>query len=149
MFQRVRIKASEVTNEDVVHQVSQIHQVHLPLIEEEYHITTMKSITIALFLAVAVAAVNAQLKTVIPIVQQDEVRDASGQFTLTYVSGDGTRLSETGKLVPNDEGDGHVLVKEGTYTFTAPEGKTYTVRYVADKNGFQPVGDHLPVAPVA
>ncbi|KAG8236550.1 hypothetical protein J437_LFUL016867 [Ladona fulva] len=109
----------------------------------------MNSLTVALFLAVAIVMVNADTKPIIPIVQLDDVRDDAGQYSLRYVSGDGTSLVETAKLVPNDEGDGHVLVKEGTYRFTSPEGKTFVLSYVADKNGFQPTGDHLPVAPVA
>ncbi|KAG8236549.1 hypothetical protein J437_LFUL016866 [Ladona fulva] len=97
-----------------------------------------------------IVLVNSQLtRPIIPIVQLDDVRDEAGQFSLRYVSGDGTTLTEVGKLVPNDEGDGHVLVKEGSYTFTSPEGQTFNLRYVADKNGFQPIADHLPVAPVA
>ena len=29
------------------------------------------------------------------------------------------------------------------------EGKTYTINYVADENGYRAQGDHLPVAPEA
>ena len=35
----------------------------------------------------------------------------------------------------------------GSYSYTDPEGKVITVTYVADENGFQPQGAHLPVAP--
>ncbi|KAG8237864.1 hypothetical protein J437_LFUL017863 [Ladona fulva] len=63
-----------------------------------------------------------------------------------YVSGDGTTLTEVGRLIPIDDGTDQVLVKEGSYTFTAPEGKTYTVNYVADKDGFRASGDHIPRA---
>ena len=35
----------------------------------------------------------------------------------------------------------------GSYSFTDAEGKTYTINYVADENGYRATGDHLPVAP--
>ncbi|KAG8236548.1 hypothetical protein J437_LFUL016865 [Ladona fulva] len=109
----------------------------------------MKTMTVAVFVALAIAMVCAEAPVYVPILQLDDVRDEHGQYSLQYVTGDGTTLTESGKLVPNDEGDGHVLIKEGIYSYTAPEGNVITVKYVADKNGFQPVGDHLPVAPVA
>ncbi|XP_071440072.1 endocuticle structural glycoprotein ABD-4-like [Hetaerina americana] len=80
--------------------------------------------SLAIFLVVVVAATSAQVLTnrpVIPIVQHDEFRDDSGQFSYRYITGDGATFAETGKLVPNDEGDGNVLVKEGSYTYTSPE----------------------------
>jgi len=38
-------------------------------------------------------------------------------------------------------------VKNGSYSYTAPDGTLITVNWVADENGFQATGDHLPVAP--
>lgn len=51
---------------------------------------------------------------------------------------------------------GHVLNKgtkyeeqviTGSYSYTGADGRVYTVRYKADKNGFQATGDHLPTPP--
>ena len=38
-------------------------------------------------------------------------------------------------------------VSRGTYSYTEPEGRVISVNWVADENGFQATGAHLPVAP--
>ena len=38
------------------------------------------------------------------------------------------------------------MASRGSYTYTE-NGVTFTVNWVADENGFQPSGAHLPVAP--
>lgn len=50
--------------------------------------------------------------------------------------------SETGEL---DSAD--VIVQTGSYSYIAPDGTVISVHYVADENGFQAFGDHLPVSP--
>ena len=39
------------------------------------------------------------------------------------------------------------IAAQGSYSYTAPDGKVYTVTWVADENGYQPSAAHLPVAP--
>jgi hypothetical protein len=38
-------------------------------------------------------------------------------------------------------------VSRGSYSYTSPEGQLITVNWVADENGFQATGDHLPTPP--
>ena len=38
-------------------------------------------------------------------------------------------------------------VSRGSYSYTAPDGQVVTVNWVADENGFQPQGTHLPTPP--
>lgn len=45
----------------------------------------------------------------------------------------------------NTEGEEELAVR-GFYSYIGPDGKEYRVAYTADKNGFRPVGEHLPPA---
>lgn len=36
---------------------------------------------------------------------------------------------------------------QGAFQYTAPDGSPISLTYVADENGFQPQGAHLPVGP--
>ena len=39
------------------------------------------------------------------------------------------------------------ISKQGSFEFTTPEGKMIKLDYVADRDGFQPQGEHLPKPP--
>lgn len=57
---------------------------------------------------------------------------------------DGTRRQEQAEL--REFGDHQALAVRGSYAYIGPDGREYSVSYVADENGFHPEGDHLPVA---
>lgn len=72
---------------------------------------------------------------------------------IRYNTYDGTSVSEQGVLRsaadPTTGAVNNVLVKQGSFEFTSPEGQRFKVDYVADENGFRATGDHLPVAPTS
>ena len=82
----------------------------------------------------------------VPIVRFLLDNDHRGTFNLETVSGDGSTFSKQGQLRNLGGSEGPVSVMSGSYSFVE-DGKTYTVNYVADENGFRATGDHLPTPP--
>merc|ERR1712136_279913 len=103
-------------------------------------------ILLAVFVAVAAAA--PQETKVILIVKQTQNHDTDKQeYSFSYETENGIVVSESGVQKqfgdkPEDAG----TVSQGKYSY--PEDSvTYTVTWVADENGFQAKGDHLPTPP--
>ncbi|XP_065359918.1 larval cuticle protein 65Ag1-like [Calliphora vicina] len=64
-------------------------------------------------------------------------------YKFAVETSDGKTHQEEGQL--KDVGtENETLVVRGSYSYIGDDGQTYTVNYVADENGFQPEGDHLP-----
>ena len=95
----------------------------------------------------AVAAARPQDAAEVAIVRMDNTQNEDGSFQYAYETSDGTAAEVTGETKQIGEEVGTVM--RGSYTFVGDDGVTYTVNWVADENGFQPQGDHLPVAPTA
>jgi len=83
-------------------------------------------------------------KAPIPIVRFNLDNDHYGSFNFDHVSGDGTTVSESGRLKDLGDKEGPVSVKTGSYSYLGDDGHTYAVSWTADENGFRAVGDHLP-----
>lgn len=69
-------------------------------------------------------------------------------WNYSYETSDGVSAQAQGQL-KNVGTDEEAISVQGSFSFVADDGQTYTVNYVADENGFQPQGAHLPVAPTA
>ncbi|XP_014094702.1 larval cuticle protein 65Ag1 [Bactrocera oleae] len=69
-------------------------------------------------------------------------------FNYAYETSNGISEQAQAKLL-NEGSDAEAISVQGSYSFVADDGQTYTVNYIADENGFQPQGAHLPVAPEA
>ena len=85
---------------------------------------------------------------IIPVLSRNEVRDDYNQLSLSYLSGDGTAVSEHGALKQVTEGEhrgDYFLAKQGSWRYTSPEGRIIMVTYTADENGFHPISEAIPV----
>lgn len=65
-------------------------------------------------------------------------QDTYGAYRYSYDSSDGQSKTESREV------DGSV---RGHFSYFSPEGKQISLSYIADKDGFRPIGDHLPVPP--
>lgn len=74
------------------------------------------------------------------ILRQDQDQDENGYHYL-YQTENGINAEEYGKA---DQGVNGGTKAQGFYEYTGDDGLKYRVDYVADENGFQPSGAHLP-----
>nr|XP_027223716.1 cuticle protein CP14.6-like [Penaeus vannamei] len=106
----------------------------------------MKFVILACFAAVAFAAPqysSSEEAEFIPILKDDRVHEEDGTYSFDFETANGISFSQAG----SPDGDEDAVIKAGEYSYTAPDGTEIHLRFVADDNGFQPEGDHLPVAP--
>lgn len=64
-------------------------------------------------------------------------------YKFSYETSDGVKRSEEG-TIKNAGTENETLVITGTISWVGPDGVTYTIEFIADENGFQPKGEHLP-----
>lgn len=107
-------------------------------------LTIMKIAILIVLFGIACAA---PVKEQVALLQENFARDDHGQYSYNFLTGDGVARTEQGSLVPNKEGTGNVLVQKGGYRYLLPTGELVEVNYIADENGFQVTGSHLPTPP--
>merc|ERR1712126_648366 len=110
-----------------------------------HQLFNMKSmILIAVFLAVAAAAPLEESAPIILIKSQTQNHDTEKQeYSFCYESENGIIVSESGvQKQIGDKPEEAGTVSQGKYSY--PED---SVTWVADENGFQAKGDHLPTPP--
>lgn len=64
---------------------------------------------------------------------------------IRFETSDGQSRQEQAEL-KNVGTDEEAISVKGSYSWVAEDGQTYTVNFVADENGYQPEGAHLPQA---
>ncbi|KAI9558077.1 hypothetical protein GHT06_014830 [Daphnia sinensis] len=95
----------------------------------------------------------------ITITSQSDDRNLDGSSNWSYAGSDYTTREES-QVQKKMQGVAYDSYGKATYGdvlgntnrgssyWVSPEGEKFTLTWVADENGFQPKGDHLPVAPV-
>ncbi|XP_072940191.1 endocuticle structural glycoprotein ABD-4-like isoform X1 [Epargyreus clarus] len=99
--------------------------------------------------ALAVAAPQGPGDKVIAIIKQDFDQQPDGSYVYSYETENGIKADETGTLKKASGPDSNdVIVAQGGFSYTAPDGTVINLQYVADdENGFKPEGEHLPTPP--
>ncbi|XP_072940528.1 endocuticle structural glycoprotein SgAbd-4-like [Epargyreus clarus] len=85
----------------------------------------------------------------IPILRyESEGPNVDGSYKWLYETGNDINAEESGYVRNFGKGEPEeVQVAEGKFSYKAPDGTFISLTYVADDNGFQPQGDHLPTPP--
>jgi hypothetical protein len=61
-----------------------------------------------------------------------------------FEAGNGIKSEEEGYVKNFGSKGQEAQVAKGGYSYTAPDGTLINLTYIADENGFQPQGAHLP-----
>ena len=109
--------------------------------------TLLFSQVITLLFVSTAAAAQLTGNEKIPIISQDQEVNFDGSYRLSYETGNGIAAQEQGVLKNAGNPDAEVEEVQGSFQYTAPDGSPVALQYVANENGFQPQGSHLPVAP--
>ncbi|CAK1550819.1 unnamed protein product [Leptosia nina] len=73
------------------------------------------------------------------ILRQENVNNGDS-YSFAYETENGITAEENGVATNGVEA-------RGSFSYIGDDGKQYSIRYIADQNGFQPQGDHLPTPP--
>ncbi|KAG7299469.1 hypothetical protein JYU34_016430 [Plutella xylostella] len=80
----------------------------------------------------------------IPILRQDSQDNGDGSYQYSFETGNGINAEQKGEL--KKVGDIDAIEVQGQFQYPGENGPI-VLTYVADENGFHPMGDHLPTAP--
>ncbi|XP_049866249.1 uncharacterized protein LOC126366948 [Pectinophora gossypiella] len=83
----------------------------------------------------------------IPIIRQEQSINPDGSYKWSYETGNGIAAEEQGYVKNQGVPEQETQVAQGQYQYTAPDGQVIHLSYIADENGFQPQGAHLPTSP--
>nr|CAI5839461.1 unnamed protein product [Callosobruchus analis] len=96
-------------------------------------------------LVVAANAASLRSEAEARILRLDSDISPDGSYQWAYETENGIAAQEQGR--PRQIGPEAPIVAQGSFSYTAADGTPIQLSYVADENGFQPQGAHLPTPP--
>ncbi|XP_076235995.1 cuticular protein 18 [Calliopsis andreniformis] len=102
----------------------------------------------ALFALATAAVPLVPVEPPIPILRQAaEGPNPDGSYNFNFETANGIQAQEVGYLKYAGTPGAEAREAQGSYTYTAPNGEVVQVSYVANENGYQPQGSHIPPIP--
>ncbi|XP_017785765.1 PREDICTED: endocuticle structural glycoprotein SgAbd-8-like [Nicrophorus vespilloides] len=84
----------------------------------------------------------------IPIIRyENEGVNPDGSYKWLYETGNGINAQEEGQVKNLGNPETEAMQAQGSYSYQAPDGTNIAIQYIANEEGFQPQGDHLPTPP--
>ncbi|XP_018571571.1 endocuticle structural glycoprotein SgAbd-2-like [Anoplophora glabripennis] len=105
------------------------------------------AIVFVCFVGIVYAAPQGPVTEPIPILRQEQQVNPDGSYQYSYETGNGISAEEQGFLKNAGQPEVEAQVAQGRFSYTSPEGQAIELSYIADENGFQPQGAHLPTPP--
>ncbi|KAM3956667.1 flexible cuticle protein 12-like [Aphomia sociella] len=106
----------------------------------------MKSFVVLALLVAAAAAAPASTDSKNAVVLRYESDNIGVDgYNFVYETSDGKSAQESAQL-KNVGSENEAIEVRGQFSYTGPDNVVYSVTYVANENGFQPQGAHLPQA---
>ncbi|KAJ8970218.1 hypothetical protein NQ317_007413 [Molorchus minor] len=104
-------------------------------------------ISLLLIIELSYGAPQGPVTEPIPILRQEQEVGFDGTYSFSYETGNGITAEESGALKNAGNPEAEAQSAQGQFQYTSPEGQLIHLTYVADENGFQPQGEHLPTPP--
>ncbi|XP_044751026.1 endocuticle structural glycoprotein SgAbd-4-like [Coccinella septempunctata] len=82
---------------------------------------------------------------IIAILKQSQDVNVDGSYQWNYETENGIQAEERGALKAGSPDP--ILEATGGFSYTADDGTPIQLQYIANENGFQPQGAHLPTPP--
>ncbi|KAK9303066.1 hypothetical protein QLX08_005119 [Tetragonisca angustula] len=120
--------------------------IRLALYNQKTTPINMNTLSYAVFAVIAVSAYAAPVdnSTPVPILAYTaDGPNPDGSYNFNYETGNGIKAEEHGQLKQLNETNS-VIIVQGSYSYSDADGAPVALSYVADENGFQPKGEHLP-----
>uniref|UniRef100_A0A6P7F2U4 Endocuticle structural glycoprotein ABD-4-like n=1 Tax=Diabrotica virgifera virgifera TaxID=50390 RepID=A0A6P7F2U4_DIAVI len=78
---------------------------------------------------------------------ENEGVNADGSYQWSFEAANGIKQEEKGSFKPGASEGESIAEVSGQVEYTADDGTPIHLSYIANENGFQPQGDHLPTPP--